>query len=337
MAGRITDTDVLENLYKGGGPATRDDLIRSVANEFPKFTRFDAQDAVDGVIADGQIFNNRRQTGKYIQYELADPDAVEKKLKREAVKARKSVKQFNKEKTAEYVAFLNSIIGAQWRSVHTFEKLIRKHDKTSSPKNAFEAIGVVMRSDHIELDRGHRGDFEELKVRQKSAAPPPIDADEGGSLLKPKGHKLRGCKCIICSRQRNPKRAAKKKRAVKRNAGYENQMLGPMRRERKALSRPVRKNSTVRIPTGSSLGVLANPAHFPVGKAGRPAKPTWWIVDAYGSDGKTVASSIEKCSKTEAMAGARALPGCKIKGHAVDTVQLSGPYRDKPTASTVRK
>lgn len=169
------------------------------------------------------------------------------------------------------------------------------------------------------------------------------DADtEKGNVLVPNGHK-KGCPCPICGHTRNnPKR-----RAVKRNHGYEVQQRALVRiakaqGAKRGSQRSVVRNGSVRIGGGGKddLGCLQNPAHYPVGKAGRPGKPAWWIIDMFrgpgGKDG-LISTSIEKWTKTEAHAGARTLPGCSRGGHKISKVELSGPYPSKPSASTARK
>lgn len=163
---------------------------------------------------------------------------------------------------------------------------------------------------------------------------------------RPKGIHKRGCACPICGHKRR-KNAPRKKAVKRRNHGYENQMLGPIRRERAALGggkrRATKRNSAIRIPkpirNPDNLNCLKNPSHYPPGPAGRPGIPKWWIVDLYGMDGKVVATSIEKATQTDAAVGARARAesGKRAHGHVVNEVTLSGPYPRKPSASTARK
>lgn len=196
-------------------------------------------------------------------------------------------------------------------------------------------------------DSYHLIDDAEVKKRIRSAKAKARRAEKkqrgnpttGGALLKPKGHK-RGCQCVVCGHARS-KNTRKQPATKRRNHGYENQMLGPMRRERKALAK--KRNSAVRIPkpvrNPDNLNCIENPSHYPPGPAGRPGIPKWWILDLYGLDGKVVATSIEKATRTDAAAGARARAesGKRAHGHVVNEVTLSGPYPRKPSASTERK
>lgn len=136
--------------------------------------------------------------------------------------------------------------------------------------------------------------------------------------MKPKGHK-RGCRCVVCSHGKKPvKKKATKRR---RNHGMESQMRALVRSAPKK-----RKNSTIRMSRNpDDLGCMSNPA----GKQ-------WFMLDMFDRKGP-ISTSIEQTTPASARDGANNQLGRVIAGKRVHSAQLSGPYRTRPTASTVRK